>query len=124
MLIVFVLLGAPITASTFGMVGVHAATTALPLALAAGITGDSLVTFLLQSTWTRQQRTIVIPALACLLGSWMGALVIPLDWDQPWQPWPISSTYGCLAGGLAGSIVVMAVEVAHVLQRPDIGGAD
>lgn len=24
-------------------------------------------------------------AVLCLLGAWLGALPIPLDWDRPWQ---------------------------------------
>ncbi|KAF4519911.1 hypothetical protein B566_EDAN008287 [Ephemera danica] len=24
-----------------------------------------------------------------LLGAWLGACFIPLDWDRPWQEWPI-----------------------------------
>ncbi|CAL8099881.1 unnamed protein product [Orchesella dallaii] len=24
-----------------------------------------------------------------IIGTWLGAIVIPLDWDRPWQKWPI-----------------------------------
>jgi len=27
--------------------------------------------------------------LVLILGTWMGAVVMPLDWDRPWQKWPI-----------------------------------
>ena len=33
------------------------------------------------------------------LGAWCGAMVIPLDWDRPWQKWPVP----CVAGAVAGS---------------------
>lgn len=38
----------------------------------------------------------------CLVGSWMGALCIPLDWDEPWQEWPIPVLYGGLVGFALG----------------------
>ncbi len=31
------------------------------------------------------------PLAWALLWSWIGAWAIPLDWDRPWQPFPISS---------------------------------
>ncbi|XP_046739163.1 phosphatidylinositol-glycan biosynthesis class F protein [Diprion similis] len=33
-----------------------------------------------------------------LLGTWLGATVIPLDWNRPWQAWPIP----CITGALVG----------------------
>ncbi|KAL2734455.1 hypothetical protein V1478_004153 [Vespula squamosa] len=33
-----------------------------------------------------------------LLGTWLGAIVIPLDWDRPWQVWPIPCVTGALLG--------------------------
>ncbi|XP_038075346.1 phosphatidylinositol-glycan biosynthesis class F protein-like [Patiria miniata] len=41
-------------------------------------------------------------ALASLLGAWMGAFTIPLDWDRPWQVWPIPCAIGALLGHTAG----------------------
>lgn len=33
-----------------------------------------------------------------ILGSWLGAVVIPLDWDRPYQKWPISCCIGAMVG--------------------------
>ena len=33
-------------------------------------------------------------AWGSLAGAWMGAIPIPLDWDRPWQRWPVT----CVAG--------------------------
>ncbi|KAI7864161.1 GPI biosynthesis protein Pig-F [Spinellus fusiger] len=45
-------------------------------------------------------------AICTLSGAWIGAIVLPLDWDREWQAWPIScviSTYlGHTVGVLAG----------------------
>uniref|UniRef100_A0A673LQC5 Phosphatidylinositol-glycan biosynthesis class F protein-like n=1 Tax=Sinocyclocheilus rhinocerous TaxID=307959 RepID=A0A673LQC5_9TELE len=37
-----------------------------------------------------------------VIGAWLGALPIPLDWDRPWQIWPISCTLGATTGFLTG----------------------
>ncbi|XP_073990056.1 phosphatidylinositol glycan anchor biosynthesis class F [Rhodnius prolixus] len=37
-------------------------------------------------------------AYGTLLGAWFGAFVIPLDWDRPWQVWPIPCSLGALLG--------------------------
>jgi hypothetical protein len=31
------------------------------------------------------ERALLIPGLAAILGGWMGALPIPLDWNESWQ---------------------------------------
>ena len=31
------------------------------------------------------QTTSVLIIVSTLLGSWLGAFVIPLDWERPWQ---------------------------------------
>lgn len=36
-----------------------------------------------------------------LLGVWLGAFVIPLDWDRPWQEWPVPCCVGALMGYVA-----------------------
>ena len=33
-----------------------------------------------------------------ILGSWLGAFPIPLDWDRPWQAWPLTCVIGCYSG--------------------------
>lgn len=40
-------------------------------------------------------------SLACV---WASAFVIPLDWDRPWQVWPVCCTYGAAAGNVLGTI--------------------
>ncbi|KAJ0016203.1 hypothetical protein NQD34_014493 [Periophthalmus magnuspinnatus] len=41
--------------------------------------------------------------VACsLVGAWLGAFPIPLDWDRPWQVWPVSCSFGATFGFLTG----------------------
>ncbi|CAN6627762.1 hypothetical protein TRVA0_011S01926 [Trichomonascus vanleenenianus] len=38
-------------------------------------------------------------------GAWLGAIPIPLDWDRPWQQWPITILAGAYAGTALGTVV-------------------
>ncbi|KAK9149878.1 hypothetical protein Scep_008635 [Stephania cephalantha] len=48
---------------------------------------------------------VCIPAHAAVIGAWIGAWPMPLDWERPWQEWPICVTYGAAAGYLIGLVV-------------------
>ncbi|WYZ41701.1 hypothetical protein EsH8_V_000596 [Colletotrichum jinshuiense] len=37
-----------------------------------------------------------------LLGAWLGAVPIPLDWDREWQKWPVTILCGLYAGYIMG----------------------
>ncbi|KAI9554992.1 hypothetical protein GHT06_020281 [Daphnia sinensis] len=39
------------------------------------------------------------------LGAWLGAFVIPLDWDRPWQVWPEPVGVGAVVGCGLGSLL-------------------
>ncbi|WZN64840.1 GPI biosynthesis protein Pig-F [Chloropicon roscoffensis] len=45
--------------------------------------------------------------LCSIAGSWLGAWVVPLDWNASWQRWPIPCFLGAVAGNLAGSAWVV-----------------
>ncbi|XP_070569633.1 phosphatidylinositol-glycan biosynthesis class F protein-like [Ptychodera flava] len=78
----------------------------LPCLLVLGLNGDA---------WSRlftnnkpilglesclQQTTVIT-----LIGAWLGAFVVPLDWDRPWQEWPISCLIGASAGHCFGLVI-------------------
>ncbi|KAL6451995.1 GPI11 Glycosylphosphatidylinositol anchor biosynthesis protein 11 [Candida maltosa Xu316] len=44
---------------------------------------------------------VLSSVLLTLAGCWLGVIPIPLDWDRPWQQWPIT----LLVGGYLGSVV-------------------
>lgn len=54
---------------------------------------------------SRTERALGIPALSSILGSWLGAIPIPLDWDRPWQAWPTTLIYGTIGGFMLGMFV-------------------
>ncbi|KAJ8513326.1 hypothetical protein OPV22_003760 [Ensete ventricosum] len=45
---------------------------------------------------------ISLPAQGAVIGAWLGAWPMPLDWERPWQEWPICVTYGAIAGYSVG----------------------
>jgi hypothetical protein len=49
------------------------------------------------------ELAIAITSLASILGSWLGAIPIPLDWDEPWQAWPVTLVYGSVLCALLSS---------------------
>ncbi|KAJ5445820.1 GPI biosynthesis protein Pig-F [Penicillium cf. griseofulvum] len=44
-------------------------------------------------------------ALGTGLGAWLGAIPIPLDWDRPWQAFPITILVGAYIGYAVGSLL-------------------
>ncbi|KAF2126647.1 hypothetical protein P153DRAFT_425176 [Dothidotthia symphoricarpi CBS 119687] len=100
-----VLFGAPATthhAHTL-LAGAHIALlSTLPLVYVHGVNGE---------TW----RCIVAGLLpvdevygglvGTLLGAWLGAVPIPLDWDREWQKWPVTIVTGAYAGYVVGKLI-------------------
>ena len=40
--------------------------------------------------------------VGAVVGAWLGAVPIPLDWDRPWQAWPITIVTGAYLGYVLG----------------------
>ena len=48
-------------------------------------------------------ESLYVTAMGAFIGAWFGAFPIPLDWDRPWQVWPVSCNIGLAIGALMGS---------------------
>ncbi|GER45890.1 glycosylphosphatidylinositol anchor biosynthesis protein 11 [Striga asiatica] len=48
---------------------------------------------------------ICLSAHGAVIGAWFGAWPMPLDWERPWQEWPICVTYGAVFGYSIGLVV-------------------
>ena len=61
------------------------------------------------------ERVLLLSALGAVLGSWLGAVPVPLDWDRKWQAWPLTCVYGGLGGYLLGlaSAALGACRITH-----------
>lgn len=44
-------------------------------------------------------------SLGTLIGAWIGAVPIPLDWDREWQRWPVTIVTGAYIGFAVGKII-------------------
>ncbi|XP_077988950.1 GPI ethanolamine phosphate transferase, stabilizing subunit-like [Glandiceps talaboti] len=49
--------------------------------------------------------------VATLAGAWFGAFPVPLDWDRPWQEWPIS----CVIGATVGYCTLLFLSSVYLL---------
>ncbi|KAL3835458.1 hypothetical protein ACJIZ3_010194 [Penstemon smallii] len=56
---------------------------------------------------------ICIGAHGAVIGAWFGAWPMPLDWERPWQEWPICVTCGAIIGYLVGLIISFGFVVFH-----------
>ncbi|KAG8379651.1 hypothetical protein BUALT_Bualt07G0111200 [Buddleja alternifolia] len=56
---------------------------------------------------------ICLPAHGAVIGAWFGAWPMPLDWERPWQEWPICVTYGAILGYLVGMVVSFGLSAFH-----------
>ncbi|KMT14072.1 hypothetical protein BVRB_4g078980 isoform A [Beta vulgaris subsp. vulgaris] len=52
---------------------------------------------------------VCLPALGSVIGAWFGAWPMPLDWERPWQEWPICVTYGALVGYAIGMVTSLVL---------------
>jgi len=67
---------------------------------------------------TPVERAMVYPAVGAVLGCWTGAFPIALDWDRPWQAWPLTPAFGATLGyiiGTLGAVIVTAVRRGPLL---------
>ncbi|PLW50160.1 hypothetical protein PCASD_01842 [Puccinia coronata f. sp. avenae] len=55
---------------------------------------------------------LLFPAAGACFGAWLGAIPIPLDWDRPWQAWPIT----CVVGASLGHAVGSFASILHSLS--------
>ena len=54
-----------------------------------------------------------------MIGCWLGAFPLPLDWDRPWQAWPLTPAYGAIAGNILGGWCALLTNVTYYLAEED-----
>ncbi|XP_044717176.1 GPI biosynthesis protein family pig-F domain-containing protein [Hirsutella rhossiliensis] len=98
----FVLFGAPLLdhvphtilcSAHFALLGLF------PVFYARGVNGEALVAV----SGASAPLDETFGGLAgAVVGAWLGAVPIPLDWDREWQRWPVTIVVGLYGGSLLG----------------------
>ncbi|KAG9007072.1 hypothetical protein FRB90_009560 [Tulasnella sp. 427] len=70
-------------------------------------------------TRTHVDRALVFPVIGTIVGCWLGAFVLPLDWARPWQAWPLVPAYGSIFGYIVGSLVSVVFSSVKSLADLD-----
>ncbi|XP_053642914.1 phosphatidylinositol-glycan biosynthesis class F protein isoform X1 [Cherax quadricarinatus] len=68
---------------------------------------SALIIILERLNWEEECE---VQCFAILLGAWLGAIPIPLDWDTPWQVWPLTCSIGAVLGEVGASLYVIAKQ--------------
>ncbi len=66
---------------------------------------------------TAAERVVVGGAMGVAVGAWLSCAAIPLDWDRPWQRFPVPPTVGAVLGHAGGTLLALAVEELPLLLR-------
>lgn len=100
--VLIILHGAPATthhAHTLLLAAHSALLSTIPLFYAHGISGAKWRELLSLSSPIDE---LTGGAMGVLVGAWVGAVPIPLDWDRDWQKWPVTVLSGAYIGWAAG----------------------
>jgi hypothetical protein len=105
-------LGAPILLAwreSLWMSACISAWTVVPCCCYVGLTDASKWQLLFQHTShpTHAIQFVRLPAVTVIVCAWMSAFFAPLDWNMPWQVWPIPCFYCSFGGYMLGCLGVM-----------------
>jgi len=124
--ILFVLFGAPLSiASTkTALLSSHiSALTFVPMSCVVGFRGEAWSRLLSRGVpLSHGELVAYIPAAGALIGVWVGAFPIPLDWDRPWQAWPITCAVGGTVGHGVGLLAACIAIAAMSIGGKESGG--
>lgn len=105
--IIVVLMGAPLSmlvAETY-ILSVHLSLLAIqPVLVLFRLEHDQLCKFFtVDAIYSKiLSNTVLCSTFFSFVGAWLGVIPIPLDWDRPWQQWPITILTGAYLGGFFG----------------------
>ncbi|KAH9997006.1 GPI biosynthesis protein family Pig-F-domain-containing protein [Russula vinacea] len=90
----------------------------LGLPFLSASTGDAVVQ---NDHWVRifaerearkpHERALLYPTYGTLLGAWVGVIPIGLDWDRPWQAYPLTPAAGASLGYIIGALLALSVNI-------------
>jgi len=100
--VIVVLFGAPVHTMFYRSLfwsATQAAYVFLPCAGAHGLSWQAWRRIYVSCEWhSNVEKLCGWTGAGCCAGAWLGACLIPLDWDEPWQQWPLPLLYGSMVG--------------------------
>ncbi|KAG0375284.1 hypothetical protein BGX24_009317 [Mortierella sp. AD032] len=67
--------------------------------------------FVHSSPGTYTEAAFYCQGMMAIFGAWLGSIVIPLDWDRPWQAWPVPCVLGAFLFYCIGTLVGLVVSI-------------
>ncbi|KAF9303403.1 hypothetical protein BGZ74_003804 [Mortierella antarctica] len=67
--------------------------------------------FIHNSPETFTEAALYCQGMMAIFGAWLGSIVIPLDWDRPWQAWPVPCVLGAFLFYMIGTAVGLVVSI-------------
>ncbi|KAG0279658.1 hypothetical protein BGZ97_009538 [Linnemannia gamsii] len=67
--------------------------------------------FVHNSPGTYTEAAFYCQGMMAIFGAWLGSIVIPLDWDRPWQAWPVPCVLGAFMFYCIGTVVGLVVSI-------------
>lgn len=113
-----VLLGSPVTTHLLetALLALLLSTLVIqPLLTVHGFDADfwlDLVSFKLDPT------ELACSSWTALLGAWIGVIPLALDWDRPWQAYPITIVLGSYMGYAVGAVIGFLLEKVYAPPKP------
>ncbi|KAG5729914.1 hypothetical protein E4T56_gene16983 [Termitomyces sp. T112] len=69
---------------------------------------------------TPVERAFVYPTIGTVLGCWVGVIPLALDWDRPWQAWPLMPAYAAILGYVIASLLALTASTTMHLADEHI----
>ena len=97
--------------------------TLFPISLIVGVSGTISILLtdsfeLVNVTSQAFLRLLKRNAYLVIFGAFIGSVVFPLDWDRPWQIYPIPNIVGAITGQMLGSFYTLfETMVKHKLGK-------
>ncbi|KAN0139383.1 GPI biosynthesis protein family Pig-F domain containing protein [Lactarius tabidus] len=75
--------------------------------------------FIERKTKKPAERSLLYPTYGAYLGAWFGVIPIGLDWDRPWQAYPLTPAAGASLGYMAGALLALGVNLVLFFADAD-----